>query len=51
MFISAWSRSVLAKTATLSGIRNVMIQFVSLCPMGRSTSVVFGVVPCRRIVR
>ena len=44
MFISAWSRSVLAKTATLSG--NTMIRFVS-----HSTSVVFGAVPRRRIVR
>ena len=49
MFISAWSRSVLAKTATLSG--NAMIPFVSLWPIGHSTSVVFGAVPRRRIVR
>ena len=39
MFISAWSRSVLAKTATLSG--NAMIQFVSHRPIGHLTSVVF----------
>ena len=38
MFISAWSRSVLAKTATLSG--NAMIRFVSLWPMGHSTTVI-----------
>ena len=39
----------MAKTATLSG--NAMIRFVSHWPMGHSTSVIFGTVPHRRIVR
>ena len=38
-----------AKMATLTG--NAMIGFVSHWPTGRSTSVVFGAVPRRRIVR
>ena len=40
---------MLAKKATLTG--NAMIGFVSHWPTGRSTSVVFGAVPHRRIVR
>ena len=40
---------MLAKNATLSG--NAMIRFVSHQPTAPSTSVVFGAVPRRRIVR
>ena len=37
------------KKATLTG--NAMIQFVSHLPTGCSTSVVFGAIPHRKIVR
>ena len=40
---------MLGKKATLTG--NAMIRYVSHWPTGRSTSVVFGAVPRRRIVR
>ena len=40
---------MLPKRATLTG--NAMIRFVSHWPTGRSTSVVFGAIPRRRIVR
>ena len=40
---------MLTKKATLTG--NAMIGFVSHWPTGRSTSVVYGAVPHRRIVR
>ena len=40
---------MLAKKDTLTG--NAMIGFVSHWPTGRLTSVVFGAVPHRRIVR
>ena len=40
---------MLAKKATLTA--NAMIRFVSHWSTGRLTSVVFGAIPCRRIVR
>ena len=50
MLLCAWKRSVLGNKATLSWC-NAMIRYVSHWPTGRSTSVVFGAVPRRRIVR